>query len=164
MKAQDTLKAASEAISSRAAARDVEQERSMKRCVAAFNALTGHKLSERDGWLFMVTLKAARATTTATGIEDDYVDLAAYAALAGETVVEKKSLNLSPGMLAASERLLEKFFPQVERHVSKDRAEQECGQASPNTIQSKPLSNEPLSDAQRAEYARVYGDPHDSRN
>lgn len=79
------LRAAAETIEARAVERDQPSgERSMGRTVAAFNALTGHQLSERDGWLFMVTLKMARACTTPAGQADDYVDLAAYSALAGE--------------------------------------------------------------------------------
>ena len=56
----------------------------MGRTVAAFNALTGHNLSERDGWLFMGVLKMARACCTPSGRPDDYVDLSSYGALAGE--------------------------------------------------------------------------------
>lgn len=85
MSAVDILNRAAGHIADRAAARDKpEGERSMGRCVAAFNALTGHKLSERDGWLFMVTLKMARACNTPMGLADDYEDMAAYAAFAGE--------------------------------------------------------------------------------
>ena len=36
-------------------------ERSMAKTVAAFNALTGHQLTEEQGWLFMETLKMARS-------------------------------------------------------------------------------------------------------
>lgn len=69
-----------------AAERDsADGERSMARAVEAFNALTSHQLSERDGWMFMVTLKAARACSTPEGKPDDYEDLAAYGALAGES-------------------------------------------------------------------------------
>lgn len=82
--APEILQMAAEAISDRAAQRDMpEGERSMARCVAAFNALTGHQLSERDGWLFMVQLKAARATAGAHRL-DDYVDGSSYFGLAGE--------------------------------------------------------------------------------
>lgn len=35
-------------------------ERSAARTVAAFNAITGHKLTEADGWLFLQLLKDAR--------------------------------------------------------------------------------------------------------
>jgi hypothetical protein len=85
--AVDILQRAAGHIEARAAQRDQAQgERSMARTVAAFNALTGHQLSERDGWMFMVALKAARACCTPTGQPDDYEDLAAYGALAGESV------------------------------------------------------------------------------
>lgn len=61
MDATEILHTAEICIGDRAASRDQpDGERSMARTVAAFNALTGHRLSERDGWLFMVTLKAAR--------------------------------------------------------------------------------------------------------
>lgn len=83
--APDILNRACQHMVDRAAARDqAEGERSMARTVAAFNALTGHTLSERDGWVFMAVLKAARACTTPTGVPDDYEDGAAYFALAGE--------------------------------------------------------------------------------
>lgn len=87
--AADILRKSAQHIEDRAAARDQpEGERSMPRTVAAFNALTGHTVSERDGWLFMAVLKAARACTTPAGKPDDYEDLAAYAALAGECVAD----------------------------------------------------------------------------
>ena len=82
--APEILAAAAQCISDRAATRDLPAERSMARTVAAFNALTGHALSERDGWLFMVALKAARATAGSHNA-DDYTDGAAYFALAGES-------------------------------------------------------------------------------
>lgn len=79
-------------IRDRAAQRDqADGERSMLKCTKAFNALTGHTLSERDGWLFMVLLKGARACTTPTGIADDYEDMAAYAALAGECAASTRT-------------------------------------------------------------------------
>lgn len=72
------------AIEQRAVQRDLRDgERSMARTVAAFNALTGGSLSERDGWIFMVALKAAHATAGGHQL-DDYTDGAAYFALAGE--------------------------------------------------------------------------------
>lgn len=68
----------------RATERDREGgERSMKACVEAFNALTGHKLSEEDGWLFMAVLKMSRSRG-GNFRADDFVDGAAYMALAGE--------------------------------------------------------------------------------
>lgn len=91
MSASEILRKSAQHIEDRAAARDqAGGERSMARTVAAFNALTGHQLSERDGWLFMANLKMARACTTPAGLPDDYEDMSAYAALAGESVAEVK--------------------------------------------------------------------------
>lgn len=85
MKAPEILKQAAKHIEDRAAARDQpEGERSMGKTVEAFNAVTGHRLSERDGWVFMQILKLARACNTPAGLPDDYEDAAAYSALAGE--------------------------------------------------------------------------------
>ena len=63
-------------------------ERSMKSTVEAFNALTGHSLSESNGWLFMLCLKAARAEGGCFKA-DDYVDGAAYFALYGEAAAKE---------------------------------------------------------------------------
>lgn len=84
MKADAILRIGEECLASRGAERDkADGERSMRRTVAAFNALTGHNLTEVEGWLFMVALKAARATAGGHKL-DDYIDGAAYFALAGE--------------------------------------------------------------------------------
>lgn len=64
----------------------------MARAVAMFNelvgssgdaALLGPGMSELDGWRFMVCLKLARSINGKFNA-DDYDDMAAYAALAGE--------------------------------------------------------------------------------
>lgn len=69
----------------RASQRDAEDgERSMKRCVEAFNALEGTNLTETQGWKFMVMLKMARSVS-GDFTADDYEDMAAYAGLAGES-------------------------------------------------------------------------------
>lgn len=63
------------------------QERSMAATVAAFNAIEGTSLTERQGWAFMQFLKLSRAANTARNGRynaDDYLDGAAYAALAAE--------------------------------------------------------------------------------
>ena len=83
--ANTILQDAQQHLLDRAAVRDQASERSMERAVRAYNAITGHELSERDGWMFMVVLKATRACTTPAGIPDDYEDLVAYGALAGES-------------------------------------------------------------------------------
>lgn len=88
MNAPDILIAAADCIGDRAEQRDQRDgERSMCRAVETFNTLTGHALSERDGWVFMTVLKLARAQG-GRHVLDDYVDGAAYLALAGESISE----------------------------------------------------------------------------
>jgi len=72
----------------RAAQRDVEQERTMGRIVATFNAMTGHNLTEVEGWKFMVILKMVRSQTGSYNV-DDFVDMAAYIGLTGEAAAPK---------------------------------------------------------------------------
>lgn len=77
------LEEAADCIGNRASERDTEAERSMAATIRAFNGMYGTELTEEQGWQFMVLLKMARAK----GGEyrrDDYVDGAAYFALAGE--------------------------------------------------------------------------------
>lgn len=60
-----------------------EGERSMGATVDAFRAVTGHKLTEEQGWLFMSLLKAVRSQQGSYRA-DSYEDGSAYVALAGE--------------------------------------------------------------------------------
>lgn len=69
-----------------------EGERSMARTVAAFNVLFGHELSETDGWHFMECLKMARRAEGKVSL-DDFVDGAAYSALAGESAIRDALAN-----------------------------------------------------------------------
>lgn len=81
--ASDLLIEAADTIDQRGKQRDqANGERSMARTVAAFNALTGKELNEVDGWKFMAVLKLARSRCGHN--LDDYIDGAAYMALAGE--------------------------------------------------------------------------------
>lgn len=85
MKANEFLSAAAAHMSARAQTYDKPTgERSMARTVTAFNAITGHNLSESDGWMLMMLLKAVRLTQRATYHADSAEDLVAYAALMGE--------------------------------------------------------------------------------
>ena len=85
MKAPEILKRASSIMDERAKQYDSpEGERSMGKAVAAFNAITGHELSEADGWLLMALLKMVRDNTTDKPHEDSLHDLVAYAGLYGE--------------------------------------------------------------------------------
>ena len=87
--ATDLLKSACNQIEDRAAERDTETERSMSSTVNAFNAVYGTNLTEEQGWMFMVFLKAARAKGGNIRI-DDYVDGSAYFALAGEAAIKSR--------------------------------------------------------------------------
>ena len=82
--AEQILDAAAHALRDRGTQRDrPDGERSMGRAVAAFNRITGHLLTETDGWDFMELLKIVRSRGGAYRA-DDFVDRAGYAALAGE--------------------------------------------------------------------------------
>lgn len=86
--AHDILTEASNTIAERGQSYDSEKERSMKATVAAFNGVTGHTLTEQQGWLFMLLLKCVRLNGR-LGHKDSVVDATAYAALMGESTLEK---------------------------------------------------------------------------
>lgn len=65
-------------------------ERSMSTTVALFATLTGKEITETEGWKFMALLKLVRAQYNGYR-KDDYVDLSAYAALAGESASKEGS-------------------------------------------------------------------------
>ena len=84
MTASDFLGAALNHLGDRASTYDNPTgERSMGRTVEAFNAITGHKLTEEHGWLLMCLLKQVRSQQGKYK-SDNYEDLTAYAALMGE--------------------------------------------------------------------------------
>lgn len=83
--ATDFLQAAAEHMQNRAATYDRPQgERSMAATVDAFNFITGHSLSESDGWLLMLLLKLVRLHQRAGFHQDSAEDAVAYAALLAE--------------------------------------------------------------------------------
>lgn len=91
--AANILQQGVDALSNRAAERDqADGERSMARCVKAFNVMFDHKITEEQGWQFMELLKMSRAAGGAYR-EDDYVDGAAYCALAGEAARRDRGSN-----------------------------------------------------------------------
>jgi hypothetical protein len=59
-------------------------ERSMGKAVAAFNAITGHSLTESEGWLLLQVLKDVRLFTRSEYHADSAEDCIAYAALKAE--------------------------------------------------------------------------------
>jgi len=65
-------------------------ERSMVATVAAFNAATGHPLTEEQGWMFMVFLKSIRSQQ-GNYKADNYEDLVAYGALMAEAANQERN-------------------------------------------------------------------------
>lgn len=87
--AQSILQQAEAMIAERGKRRDNGQERSMQRIVKTFEALTDHKMTEVEGWLFMVVLKLCRERTGSD--IDNWIDGAAYMGLAAEAVEKMRS-------------------------------------------------------------------------
>lgn len=88
------LEAGVKHMKDRASERDSDNgERSMLSTVNAFNAMYGTKLTEEQGWMFMVFLKASRAKG---GLfrQDDYEDGSAYFALAGESAAKDRKCKV----------------------------------------------------------------------
>ena len=84
MDANECLKQALREMKDRSSTYDApDGERSMAATVGAFNAITGHDLTEAQGWKFMVLLKLVRSEQ-GEHRDDNYVDGAAYFGLAGE--------------------------------------------------------------------------------
>lgn len=95
MKALKILAEAKAALQ-RGVTRDTpEGERSMGHTVRIFEAVTGIALTETQGWVFMLCLKQARMMRGKPH-PDNYVDLAGYAALAGESALEARFDNAPP--------------------------------------------------------------------
>lgn len=89
--ANEILQAAAGHMQDRAATYDKpEGERSMGATVEAFKAVTGHQLTEEQGWLFMALLKAVRSQQGSLRM-DSYEDGAAYFALAGESAARDRT-------------------------------------------------------------------------
>lgn len=88
--AHSILEAAGGHMRDRAATYDKpEGERSMGATVEAFRAITGHNLTEEQGWLFMQLLKAVRSQQGAYRA-DSYEDGCAYVSLAGEAAARER--------------------------------------------------------------------------
>jgi hypothetical protein len=90
LKAHDVLNNAAGHLEARASTYDKpEGERSMGTSVNAFNTITGSELTEEQGWLFMVLLKAVRSQQGDYKL-DNYEDGAAYFALAAEAANKER--------------------------------------------------------------------------
>jgi hypothetical protein len=87
--APEYLRRAAEIMEERGKQYDSPQgERSMGRCVAAFNALTGGDLTAAEGWLLLLLqlLKDARQWSGSGFHRDSAEDCIAYAALKAEAL------------------------------------------------------------------------------
>lgn len=65
-----------------------EGERSMGKTVKAFNAITGHSLTEAEGWLLLQVLKDVRQWQRPGYHADSAEDCIAYSALKAEALAE----------------------------------------------------------------------------
>lgn len=101
--APDILRTGLQVLDQRGIQRDQPTgERSMPAVVRAFAELTGHQLSEQQGWLFMALVKIRRSQSGRPDV-DHYVDGANYIALAGEAALNEPVFVLTPaGEVCAS--------------------------------------------------------------
>jgi hypothetical protein len=84
---QEILRNATDAVEQRGEDYDSDEgERSMAHTVRIYEAVTGIKLSERQGWLFIMAVKLARAQQSPRKL-DHYVDVAGFSSLLGECSV-----------------------------------------------------------------------------
>jgi len=89
--ASQILTTAAGHLQERAATYDQPQgERSIGKTVNMFHALTGIKMTEEQGWLFMACLKMVRAQQGKYRA-DSYEDGSAYFALAGESAAKERT-------------------------------------------------------------------------
>ena len=101
MKASQCLSEAAAGIINRSAIRDDNGVKSMIKTVAMFNNATGRHLTESEGWLFLAMVKLSRSQQGKFH-EDDFIDAAAYIALAGEAVPDRpvRSVRTDSGFAA----------------------------------------------------------------
>lgn len=91
--ASDILRAALGHLEDRKITYDQPQgERSMARTVELFNTFTGHKLTETEGWRFMLFLKLVRSSQGNFKL-DNFEDSVAYEALAAEAAAKEAALS-----------------------------------------------------------------------
>ncbi len=85
MNAPELLQKAADIMTERGKQYDKpEGERSMGKCVQAFNTITGQNLTEAEGWLLLQILKDVRQWQRPGYHQDSAEDCIAYAALKAE--------------------------------------------------------------------------------
>lgn len=115
MTAHNILERAAQHMRDRATTYDKpEGERSMSATVTAFQAVTGHQITEEQGWLFMALLKAVRSQQ-GNYRADSYEDGAAYFALAGEAACNERNGGWSPDEIDAAAFKSEPDWPTDDR-------------------------------------------------
>lgn len=93
-KASEFLLRAAEIMEERGKQYDkADGERSMGKCVAAFNAVTGRDLTEAEGWLLLQILKDVRQWQRPGFHRDSAEDCIAYAALKAEALCSSDSVT-----------------------------------------------------------------------
>ena len=92
MKAPELLTKAASIMEERGKQYDQpDGERSMGKCVLAFNTITGKNLTEAEGWLLLQLLKDVRQWQRPGYHADSAEDCIAYAALKAEAKQQEKS-------------------------------------------------------------------------
>ena len=91
MKAEDFLRQGADVLAERGKDYDQPQgERSMGKCVRAFNAITGRDLSEAEGWLLLQVLKDVRQWQNPDRYHaDSAIDGVSYSALKAEALSQQ---------------------------------------------------------------------------
>jgi len=89
MDCSEILKISSALLDEKGTGYDNGKERSMAKIVAAFNTITGHTLTELEGWEFMKVLKAVRMFTTDIPSSDTFFDAVSYSALQAEAFMNR---------------------------------------------------------------------------
>lgn len=92
MKAEQFLRQGADVLAERGKEYDKpEGERSMSRCVTAFNSITGKDLTEAEGWAFMAILKMVRQWQNPGRYHaDSAIDGVNYSALMAEALSEQE--------------------------------------------------------------------------
>lgn len=91
MKAEQFLSKAKKLMEERGKTYDsAEGERSASKTADAFNAITGHSLSESDVWLMLLLLKQVRQWSKEEYHADSAEDSVSYAALLAESLASEE--------------------------------------------------------------------------
>ena len=111
---EEIMDDAKSTISDRGKERDMpDGERTIPRCVTAFNAITGYTLSNEDGWLFMQVLKQCRSKQGKYKY-DDFRDGIGYAALRAEEAQMAHENDVVIPDITLNEESMIKIVPQNE--------------------------------------------------